>query len=219
MVDKLFKYLENHTNATLTSMLEALCGLLRNAEKGTNQDVEMYLKKHEGLIWKLNKVDPSHVSEAVCQSHLGTVERITKHFVEPKVIDYEICNDYLPLLTWTTRFISLCNYARGDRLINEAFEKMKVDMADGESRIKILIAIKEAMKTNTITRYIYEDSKKDAQNTEIIQGLRLEVDGVYLDLRKLYEGHYEKYYFNELEQDVIKKRLGSKMRKLVLDEK
>jgi hypothetical protein len=53
------KHLENKDTEPLVRCLEALVGTLRNTEKCSNIDVELYLKTHEGLTFKMNRVDPA----------------------------------------------------------------------------------------------------------------------------------------------------------------
>lgn len=59
MVKEMNKYFETKGNFKLVKMMEILIGGLRYVEKATNVDVELYLKKHESLIYKMANVDPS----------------------------------------------------------------------------------------------------------------------------------------------------------------
>jgi len=55
----------------LTSGLEIVVALLRNARKSTNTDVELYLESHEKFILKLKRVDASTLDEAKVNVHHG----------------------------------------------------------------------------------------------------------------------------------------------------
>jgi hypothetical protein len=53
LVKKLYDLLENKNAKKIVEMVEALVGLLRNSENVTSYDVQIYLKKHEGLMYKM----------------------------------------------------------------------------------------------------------------------------------------------------------------------
>jgi hypothetical protein len=53
LVKKLYDLLENKNAKKIVEMIEALVGLLRNSENVTSYDVQIYLKKHEGLMYKM----------------------------------------------------------------------------------------------------------------------------------------------------------------------
>ena len=65
----LYKHLEAKDTQPLVRMMEALVGTLRNVEKASNVDVELYMKKHEGLIYKMNKLDPASIKKQVHDTH------------------------------------------------------------------------------------------------------------------------------------------------------
>jgi len=81
-------------------MLEALVGLLRNSKEASNVDVEMYIKKYDNLVFKLNKVDPALVSEEVANKHFDTLKVINKCFTDPENESFKVCSPYTPLLAW-----------------------------------------------------------------------------------------------------------------------
>ena len=57
MVDEVNKILEAEAPVNLVTGLEALVGLLRNARKATNIDVELFFKDHAKLYNKLKRME------------------------------------------------------------------------------------------------------------------------------------------------------------------
>ena len=112
---KLYYLLENKGPEPLTKMLESLTGTLRNTEKANNIDVELYLRRHEGLIYKMNKIDPSLMTEKVHKTHFEIIKSITKSFSDPTDHDYKICVEFMPLLCWATKFHIMAGFAREEK--------------------------------------------------------------------------------------------------------
>lgn len=57
-------------------MLEAFVGLIRNSEASSNVDVELYLQKHESLMFKMQKVKPEDIRENVINKHFSTIKNV-----------------------------------------------------------------------------------------------------------------------------------------------
>lgn len=119
LVKKLYKLLEKKSPEKITTMLEALVGLLRNSEMSSNKDVEvcillvlraiqMYLKKQEGLLYKMQKVDPSTIRDSVIEKHFETIKHIQKSFIDNTSEDYKECSQYAAFIAWASQFIVLC---------------------------------------------------------------------------------------------------------------
>ncbi len=61
-------------------MIEAFVGSIRNTEKANNIDVQLYLKKHESLVYKINKADAAKLTHKVQDKHFATIEEVTPNF-------------------------------------------------------------------------------------------------------------------------------------------
>lgn len=59
LVKEAYIVLEKHNSPPLERMCELYVSIIRGKETSTNQDVEHYLKKYEGLAVAMNKVDAS----------------------------------------------------------------------------------------------------------------------------------------------------------------
>jgi hypothetical protein len=53
LVTLLYKKLESLNVIPLATMIETLIAILRNSKSATANDVQLYLKKHENLIYKM----------------------------------------------------------------------------------------------------------------------------------------------------------------------
>lgn len=77
-------------------------GLIRNSESSNNQDVEVYLQKHEGLIYKMNKVKPEEVKEGVLNKHFQAIKNVQKSFIDPQDPEYQQCSPYAAFIAWSS---------------------------------------------------------------------------------------------------------------------
>mmetsp|Transcript_29967 Transcript_29967/g.22237 ORF Transcript_29967/g.22237 Transcript_29967/m.22237 type:complete len:155 (-) Transcript_29967:191-655(-) len=93
-------------------MIEALVGMLRNVRQASSEDVELYLRNHEQLTFKLTNTEPSSVSPAVAQKHFETIQVISKHFTDPQNENFRECSPYVPFLAWVTQFYFLTTHVQ-----------------------------------------------------------------------------------------------------------
>jgi len=56
LLKKCYKFLENNNNEAVAFILESLVGFMRN-QQANNESVEMYLRKHEGFMIGLNRLE------------------------------------------------------------------------------------------------------------------------------------------------------------------
>ena len=54
---KVYTYFEKNSNDSVCYVFEALIGIMRNLKTADSVAVEMYLKKHEGFLMGLNRID------------------------------------------------------------------------------------------------------------------------------------------------------------------
>lgn len=67
LLKKVNAYLEKNSNEAGCFVLEALIGLLRGVKKADNFSVELYLKKHEGFMMGIERVEPKKLNADYCQ--------------------------------------------------------------------------------------------------------------------------------------------------------
>lgn len=80
--------------------MEAFIGLLRNAEKVNSSDVELYMRNHEGLMIKLQKLDPKAIRNEVLDRHFETLKSIQKYFIDSTIEGFKERSEYAPFLAW-----------------------------------------------------------------------------------------------------------------------
>ena len=108
LVKKLYSLLETKNIKKVADMIEALIGLLRNTENCSSSDVQIYLKKYEGLIYKMQNIVYAKMRDSVLNKHLETIKLITKSFIDSTTEDFKVCSDFAPFLAWSSQFIIYC---------------------------------------------------------------------------------------------------------------
>lgn len=68
----------------------------------------MYLKNQEGLLYKMQKVDPKSIRDSVLNKHFDTIKAIQKSFIDSTNEDYTECSPYAAFIAWASQFIVLC---------------------------------------------------------------------------------------------------------------
>jgi len=131
---QLYKLLENKTPDKITILMESLVGLLRNVKDVSNNDVELYLRKHESLMYKLNKTDPSSVSELVAEYHYERLKAITKCFTDRNNEYFRDCSAYTPFLAWATQFYFLIQHAKQEMKVEIKLQSIKKDIEERKFR-------------------------------------------------------------------------------------
>ena len=111
LVKKLYSLLETKNIKKVADMIEALIGLLRNTENCSSSDVQIYLKKYEGLIYKMQNIVYAKMRDSVLNKHLETIKLITKSFIDSTTEDFKVCSDFAPFLAWSSQFIIYCRQA------------------------------------------------------------------------------------------------------------
>jgi small-conductance mechanosensitive channel len=111
LVKELYSFLETFNHPKINVMTETLVSLLRNQEESKSGDVKVYLMKYEGLIYKMDTVEPAKIRDCVLTKHLDTVKTITKSFVDSSSEDYKVCSKFAPFLAWASQFLIYCRYA------------------------------------------------------------------------------------------------------------
>lgn len=111
LVKKLYSLLETKNIKKIGDMIEALIGLLRNTENCSSSDVQIYLKKYEGLIYKMQNIVYAKMRDSVLNKHLETIKLITKSFIDSTTEDFKICSEFAPFLAWASQFIIYCRQA------------------------------------------------------------------------------------------------------------
>ena len=66
-LEKIFKFFESKSNEVGIFIFENLVGLMRGqAYPADNYSVELYLKKYEGFLLAIERIDPKELDKAFC---------------------------------------------------------------------------------------------------------------------------------------------------------
>jgi len=100
-------------------MIETFIGLLRNTDKVTPGDVELYTKNHDGLTMKMNKIDVTSMRQEILDKHFETLKGIQKYFIDSTVEGFKQLSDYAAFVAWGLQFIVYCKEAQAEaKLLN-----------------------------------------------------------------------------------------------------
>ena len=84
--------------------MEVFVGCLRGVEKGTREDVEIYLRTKKGLIIAMNKLEESKIDREFAKSYADTLKEV-KDAVQEK--EYTFC---IPYYVWMDNVIRIVKY-------------------------------------------------------------------------------------------------------------
>lgn len=86
LVKKLYKFLEKDTHPSLVSVLEVYIAQLRARDRSTKEDVELYLRKHDGLLISMNRLNTRDIPgeflpvyEKELEKHKGKFREGSEH--------------------------------------------------------------------------------------------------------------------------------------------
>jgi hypothetical protein len=68
-------FLEKKSAEPVTFVMEALVGLLRGTRRADTKSVELYIKKHEGFMIGVNRLDLKKLNPQYCQEHLEALKK------------------------------------------------------------------------------------------------------------------------------------------------
>lgn len=144
LVKQLYTLLENKNIPKIVTMVEALVGLLRSSEYCKSSDVQCYLQKHEGLMYKMQNIVYANIRDAVLTKHLETIKNITKSFVDSSTEDFLVCSPYAPFLAWASQFIIFCRQAQQLDKVQQQLRSLEKDM---EEKVEKQTSIKNIVKS------------------------------------------------------------------------
>lgn len=127
LVTKLYKTLENTDVEPLTLVLESIVGALRNVETASNVDVELYLKKFEGFMYSMGKVDPHKVKKSHAQTWMMVVEQQKDAFTNIDNPKFKVCQEFFPFYLWLSAFMRLTFFS-----IEDDKHKKKINDFNGQ---------------------------------------------------------------------------------------
>ncbi|CDW76447.1 UNKNOWN [Stylonychia lemnae] len=209
---QLFSYLEKNTHDKVCRMMEALVGMLRNTENCNSKDVELYLSKQEGLVYKMEKTQPEYVRDSVIEKHFNTIKGIQKSFIDSTDPEFSFCSNYAAFIAWASQYIVLCKDTQFQTKCKNGLSALRRDQESKKFRRDnnqtILDNFNKDGYISFLEREIVDERSKIEQNKQLYADLT----NTAVEEQQLYVG-YEKLFFQNLEQFVIKKKLAGNMQK------
>jgi predicted ATP-grasp superfamily ATP-dependent carboligase len=73
LLKKVYVYFEKKSTEPVVYIFEALIGLMRKAPRADHKSVEIYLKKYEGFVMAVDRVNVKTFNYTYCQQHLAAL--------------------------------------------------------------------------------------------------------------------------------------------------
>jgi hypothetical protein len=115
---KVYAYFEKKSNDSAAYVVEALIGLMRNQRRSDPKSVELYIKKHEGFMAAINRVEPKTVNGVFCEEHLNNLAKNHN-----KVIDQEEFAIFRPYRDFLTKMCELGVLCKDEVLLENSIEE------------------------------------------------------------------------------------------------
>lgn len=189
LVKQVYKFLEKDSDSIIIRLMEAFVAMLRNRPTASREDVELYLRKHEGLLTAMNKVNPRKISGGNAKGYTDTVQAIRNEFTgdSPYV-------KYIPFLVFLNQTCAMVNLTVEEKQIEQQIAEL-----EEENKLKH----KEIDEIETFEEHVDMIIDYDVQVDQEKKQLALfqnHRDLLDLRINKLskYSRLFEKYYFAEL---------------------
>jgi len=191
LVKKTYKFLEKDTHPHLVSVLEVYIAQLRARDKASREDVELYLRKYDGLLISMNRLDTRDIPGEFLQIYDRELEKNKGKFREgSENEDYE---PFYSFAYFTNRLLELT--------VQEKELERQVKILEDDNRAKE----KEIDEIETFIKEV--DEVIDYQNQvdeEVKQFDILQEHYNLLNLRAKKIGKkskfFEKYFFRQVKE-------------------
>lgn len=168
LVTKLYKRLESTNVIPLATMIETLIAILRGQKSATANDVQLYLKKHENMIYKMQNAVVARVTDEILRQleevHLETIKGINKQFIDPANEAFKLCNPFAPFLAWASQYIIFCKQQHQLDKVHRDLKKAEDDMqakTEKKTGIKgIIDSLEKEGYVELFKREIQEDQER-----------------------------------------------------------
>lgn len=108
-----YKYFEKNSDGVTVALFEIFIGCLRNVEKATKEDVELYLKNHKGLITSMNKLEESSINRNNAKAYADVLKKIKEPIVEKEY------SRFIPFYVWMDNIIRIVKYSIDEKHLRE----------------------------------------------------------------------------------------------------
>jgi len=198
LVKKTYKTLEKDSDPIIVRLLETFVALLRNRPSAAREDTELYLRKYDGLLTAMNKVNPRNISGGNARIYTDNIKLIRNSFREEG--EYV---KYIPYLVFVNQTCSMVSLTVEEKQIEAEIHELEEDTKAKEKEIDEIETFRE-MVDEVID---YEDQVE--QEKKQLNLLNEHYKLLQLRMKKLNKSSkfFQKYFFRDITD---KKRLRSK---------
>lgn len=127
---KIYSYFEKKSDPVIVKIMQLFIGVLLNKEpeKIGPHDVELYLKRHSGLMIACNKIDAFTINKTLAGKFLDDLKTLHE---EIKLTKYA---NYVPFYCWVDQQCRLCKISVEIRQVEEEMGEFNDDIADFETQ-------------------------------------------------------------------------------------
>ena len=104
LVQQVYKFFEKNSSEVPVKLMETFVGCLRGSEKGTRDDLEIYLRAYKGLVCSMNKLEEIKIP----RDHAKTYADGLKELVNP-IQDKEYIK-LMPFYVWMDNVVRIIRY-------------------------------------------------------------------------------------------------------------
>ena len=136
-VSKIYKLLDKKHPEALGKMAEAMIALLRGQNNANSNDVELYLKNYQGLMYKMQRVDPALIPEECINLNENKLQALIKSFTESDDKDFPVNSQFVHMFAWSMNFANVCKFSRKVKYLEDKIEegiKRKAYLAEQKIR-------------------------------------------------------------------------------------
>ena len=200
--EKLDKYFENERTESLVEGVELFVASLRCAKKASNVDVELYLKDHTKLIWKMKQANCEKAVFENVKEIQERLEKIMKDVFKNRSHEHnKICQEYTHFIEWAIQF---CKY--GLQFLKMDYEVKKIAGLQSQKQLlmdekHLITSINDQFKTLGLDEFYSKTVTNMRKRIEMLNNIQ-ETD--YNQALKLQQQNFgfEKNYFKTFIQNI-----------------
>jgi hypothetical protein len=117
VVKNAYQYFEKNSDGVPVVLFEIFIGCLRNVERGTKEDVELYLNSHKGLIVSMNKLEEVKVNRINAKYYADVLKDIKIPITEKEY------SKFIPFYVWMDNVIRIIKFTIDEKHIKEELEQ------------------------------------------------------------------------------------------------
>lgn len=119
-VKAIYRYFEKDSDEIIIQLFETFIGCLRGVEKASKEDVEIYLKKHKGLLVSMNKLDEAKINREHAKKYADSMKELKATILEKQYIKF------VPFYVWMDNVIRIIKLGIEEKHLREDLD-LKAD--------------------------------------------------------------------------------------------